>query len=261
MRSLCYLVLVTLLTSPVFAQVQSRPTDPPLVTAANESWFVLREPIAVAGDLYYPAGATVFFSGYTMVRSGHYNGVPIYTDATLEPYSVIFVPVTRGMLQPYERRRAGALAGTTGSRLPSFPVRLIPDYAAAMGDAGVGMSAVAPTALPLPPGAISVYTPPPVSAAAPPIVTTTAALPPPPVAPSFTRGLATLLPAENNDGVWLRFRGERWIHEGRSVPYEPASFVNVGDYAGFPVYARQGLNEDAIYLPAREGQVARYRLR
>src|SRR5690349_6526773 len=131
------LILVLLVAAPALAQVQSRPTDPPLVTAANESWFVLGEPISAAGDLYYPAGARVFFNGNTMVRSGHYNGVPIYTDTTVEPYSVILVPATSGQMQPYERRRYGAMAGTTASRTPSFPVRIVPDV-----DMGVGMAAV-----------------------------------------------------------------------------------------------------------------------
>ena len=62
-----------------------------------------RELIQFAGDLYYPAGAAVFFDGNTMVRSGHYNGVPLYTDTTLEPYSVVYVPLERGLMQPYER--------------------------------------------------------------------------------------------------------------------------------------------------------------
>ena len=75
------------------------------MTAANESWYQLREPVQFAGDLYYPAGATVFFNGNHMVRTGHYNGVPLYADTTVEPYSVVLVPVSRGLLQPYERRR------------------------------------------------------------------------------------------------------------------------------------------------------------
>src|SRR5688572_33397323 len=58
-----------------------------------------------------------------MVRVGHYNGVPLYADTTLEPHSIVFVPVGRGQMQPYERLRAGDLAGTSGSRLPSFPGR------------------------------------------------------------------------------------------------------------------------------------------
>jgi hypothetical protein len=92
------------------------------VTANNESWYINREPLQFAGDLYYPAGAGVFFDGNTMVRSGHYNGVPLYTDTTLEPYSVVYVPLERGVMQPYERLRQGSLAGTTASRAPSFPV-------------------------------------------------------------------------------------------------------------------------------------------
>jgi len=35
------------------------------VTADSESWYVNREPIEFAGDLYYPAGAAVFFNGNT----------------------------------------------------------------------------------------------------------------------------------------------------------------------------------------------------
>src|SRR5438552_7139877 len=115
-------VLLLLTAAPLAAQIQSRPTDPPIVTAVNESWYQLREPIQYAGDVYYPAGPTVFFNGNTMVRTGNYNGVPLYADTTLEPYNVVFVPVSRGVLQPYERRRRGDFAGTTASRAPSFPV-------------------------------------------------------------------------------------------------------------------------------------------
>src|SRR5205809_5577862 len=101
MRRVFGLLLLTSLfmAAPSAAQIQSRPTDPPIVTADNESWYANREPIQFAGDLYYPAGATVFFNGNTMVRSGHYNGVPLYTDTTLEPYSVVYVPLERGLMQ------------------------------------------------------------------------------------------------------------------------------------------------------------------
>ena len=104
------LLLTSLLVAaaPAFAQIQSRPTDAPIVTADNESWYVNREPMQFAGDLYYPAGAAVFFNGNTMVRSGHYNGVPLYTDTTIEPYSIVYVPIQRGLMQPYERPRQGA---------------------------------------------------------------------------------------------------------------------------------------------------------
>src|SRR5947208_6298554 len=155
MRRVLALLLLTLVPAavPARAQIQYRPTDVPIVTAENESWYVNREPIQFAGDLYYPAGATVFFNGNSMVRSGHFNGVPVYTDTTIEPFSIVYVPLSRGLMQPYERRRAGDIAGTTGSRAPSFPVNVAQPMSPILEAAG------APTTLPQPIGAISVYTP------------------------------------------------------------------------------------------------------
>src|SRR4051812_35089591 len=92
---------------PASAQVQYRPTEPPIVSAENEQWFKQGEPMQIGGDVYYLAGARVFFNGNTMVRTGHYNGVPLYADTTLEPYSIVFVPIGRGIMQPYERPRRG----------------------------------------------------------------------------------------------------------------------------------------------------------
>ena len=113
----------------------------------------MREPIQYAGELYYPAGAAIFFNGNSMVRTGHFNGVPVYADATRDPYSVVYVPIGGGQLKPYERRRSGDLAGTTGTLLPSFPVALRPDVPV------VPMAAAAPTNLPLSVGAIGAFTP------------------------------------------------------------------------------------------------------
>jgi len=110
------LALLLIAATPAFAQVNSRPTDPPIVTAENESWYRQAEPLQFAGDLYYPAGARVFFNGNTMVRTGHYNGVPVYADTTLEPYSIVFVPISRGVMQPYERPRSGDLEPKEGGR-------------------------------------------------------------------------------------------------------------------------------------------------
>src|SRR5687767_4934333 len=145
------LAVLVLSATAVFTQVQSRPTEPPIVTAENDTWYRQREPVQFAGDVYYPAGAAVFFNGNTMVRTGHYNGVPLYADTTLEPFSMVLVPVSRGTLQPYARLRLDGSVGTTGVR-------------------PIVMAAVAPTSPPLSPGAISVYTPeptPPVAAVRP----------------------------------------------------------------------------------------------
>jgi hypothetical protein len=240
MRSL-FVAFALLVAAPAFAQVQSRPTDPPIVTADNESWYRAAEPLQFAGDLYFPAGAKVFFNGNTMVRTGHYNGVPIYADTTFEPYSVVFIPISRGLMQPYERRRRGDLAGTTGSRTPSFPVGTIAE------GRGVIEAAAPPTDLPRPIGAISVFTP---DAG----VASSAAS-----AQRDAQPIVTLLRPESNDGIWIRFSGSTWISAGSAVPLSAADFQLVGDYAGFPVFARQRVKEDIIYLPTRAGLVAPYR--
>jgi hypothetical protein len=117
-------VLAVLLPAPSTAQVTLRRTPEPGVTAANATWLQRGDPIFYAGSLYYPTGPTVFFDGNVMMRAGSFEGVPLYHDATLGPYEVIYVPIGGKLLRPYERKRAGDLAGTVGSRTPSFPVQL-----------------------------------------------------------------------------------------------------------------------------------------
>jgi hypothetical protein len=248
----CLLSLLAFLAAlPATAQeVGSRPTDPPIVTAENDAWHRLREPVLFAGNAYYPAGATVFFNGNTMVRTGHDNGVPLYADATLEPYSVIFVPIGGGLLQPYERVRRGELAGTSGSRTPSFPVQSGPE------PRSLPEAAVPPTAPPQPVGAIGTL----VEGAAattrqrsaPPLIAATGAAA---AARQSLGAVATIRRAESNDGIWLRYKEAKWVNAGPAVPLRPSEFVQVGEYAGFPVYARKGLQEDRIYLPSPGGVV------
>jgi hypothetical protein len=240
MRGL-FLAMTLLAAAPAWAQVQSRPTEPPIVTAENEQWYKLGEPLQVGGDVYYPAGASVFFNGNTMVRTAHFNGVPLYADTTVEPFSQLLVPVSRGVMQPYERRRSGDLAGTTGSRTPSFPVEPVSGFAYR----GPIMAAVSPTNLPQPIGAIDVFTGAPQAGAAP--------------AQSDIQGFQTLIRPESNDGIWIMYMGVKWLSAGAAVPLRAADFQLVGDYAGFPVFARQGVKDDMIYLPTRPGLVAPYR--
>lgn len=259
-RVLSSILLTSLLAAaPAAAQIQSRPTDVPIVTADNESWYVNGEPIQFAGDLYYPAGADVFFNGNTMVRSGHFNGVPLYTDTTLEPYSVVYVPIGRGMMQPYERPRQGSLAGTTGSRTPSFPVQ------ATASSGTLPQAAIAPTAPPVTIGAIGAYTP---EAA---VGTSGTAVPSPvgtsglvPAAPRPMPNRQTLVSIgrpTSNDGIWIRYLGEKWVSAGAAVPLTAEGFRIVGDYEGFPVFARTNSSEQVIYVPSRAGLAAPYRLK
>lgn len=216
----CALVL----SVPVSAQVNSRPTDPPIVSAENDSWYRRGEPVVVSGEFYYPAGPTTFFNGNVMVRVGHYNGVPLYANATLEPHSIVFVPVGRNLMQPYERPRTGDLAGTTGSRLPSFP----------------GRGEFLPREIP---------------AIEAPLIA------PPPVGTTGVEFAAPVMPAPQRgkpftyDSVSVQFMGEKWAMAGPSVEM-PSGLVRIAEYKGFPVYARKGEQNDRIYLPLTAGRVA-----
>ncbi|HET9272411.1 MAG TPA: hypothetical protein VFO31_29740 [Vicinamibacterales bacterium] len=264
MRAILVTSLLTVLAVPAAAQMISRPTDAPQVSAAGESWYRLREPIQYAGELYYPAGASVFFNGNSMVRTGHYNGVPLYADATRDPYSLVLVPIGGGQLQPYERRRRGDLAGSTGTTLPSFPIALRPDGPV------VPMAAGAPTNLPLSTGAISTFTPevtPPVvylpavaTAAAPACSCEPTAVPATAVVPPLPTDRVAVLSArrpDNNDGVWIRFDNATWVSTGAAEPRTTA-FTQVGEHAGFAVFRKQD-GGDVIYLQSREGVLAPYR--
>src|SRR4051812_30140574 len=123
-RLVLFLVLGSGVALPALAQISIQPTSPPTVTAENESWYVTNEAVLFAGTPYYPAGPSIHFLANEMVLSGLFRGVPLYTRTTIEPYSVVFVPVAGGLMRPYERRRSGDLAGTTGSSVPSLPVEI-----------------------------------------------------------------------------------------------------------------------------------------
>ena len=243
------LVLIALLSAvPAAAQIQSRPSDPPIVTADNDQWYVRGEPVQFAGDLYYPAGPQVFFNGNHMVRSGQYNGVPLYTDTTVEPFSIVYVPLSRGLMQPFERPRTGALAGTTGSRTPSFPVQLASPTVTAR-------ATPAPAPVPAAPApASSLGT----SSQIPGAVGTAGYVVP---RPQDSRPFVSLRRPENNDGVWVEFGGEKWVSAGAAIPFDSSALVRIGERAGFPVYARRDFKDEVIYLPARPGVVAPYRLK
>jgi hypothetical protein len=255
------LLLVLLAAAPAMAQVQSRPTDAPIVTADSAAWYVAREPIEVGADTYYPAGATAFFNGNTMVRTGNYKGVPLYSDATLEPHSVVYVPISRGLMRPYERRREGDLAGTTGSRTPSFPV----GAATTTTTATPPPAGVPPSTPAVPGGAATLSTPERktgTSGTSEPVAVGTSGISPPPTRrPQDRVPLVTLARPVNNDGLWIQYLGEKWVASGTAVPFTSGDFRAVGSYSGFPVYARLDTSGQVIYLPTREGLVAPYRLK
>ena len=233
------------------AQVQMRPTERPLVTAENEPWYLAGDPVIYSGQRYYPAGALVFFNANEMVRSGFHHGVPIFTRTTVEPFSLVYVPVGRGLMQPYERPRDGDLAGTVGSRTPSFPVAL-----------------ATPANAPLP------------QAAAPPVLVASgvgdienpASLIGRREEPdAAARAVATTGPATGRqsqpshvrigerpsglNAIFIDYEGNRWYSSGETIEVDPSAMTRSGDYHGFPVW--RGQNAGRIFVAtARTGTLA-----
>jgi hypothetical protein len=218
------------------AQVTSRPTEPPIVTAENDVWFRRGEPVVFSGEFYYPAGPIVFFNGDVMVRTGFYNGVPLYADTTIEPYSVVLVPIGRGRMQPYERIRGGELAGTSGSRAPSFPGRSDRDstpfpVASISPYAEAGAVATAGTNVPEVVGDESSP------------------------APRRPRGKPF-----SYDSISIHYMGDRWVMAGPSGPLRNG-LIQVAEYKNFPVYAEPGGAGTRIYLQIAPGRFAPFKPR
>jgi hypothetical protein len=65
----------------------------------------------------------------------------------------------------------------------------------------------------------------------------------------------------SNDGIWIRYLGEKWVSAGSAVALTPNGFRIVGNYDGFPVFARNDTSEQLIYVPTRAGVAAPYRLK
>src|SRR5262245_43285873 len=117
------LVLSVAVLFPIVGNAQVSPfrTPPPDANAANAQWQIYSEPILVQGLVFYPTREYRTFDGQVMTQVGVYEGVPIYADATLEPWSIIYFSVGRERMRAYERARDRELAGTTGSRAPWYP--------------------------------------------------------------------------------------------------------------------------------------------
>jgi hypothetical protein len=224
------------LSTQVLAQVQMRPTAAPVVTAENEPWYLDGQPIYHNGQLYYPAGALVFFNANEMVRSGFHLGVPLFTRTTIEPYSIVYVPVGRGLMQPYERPRSGELAGTVGSRTPAFPVEIAPSGTI------VPAQAAAPPMLGSPLLLVD-ETPAAERVAVERTVGTTGTATPQQYVPAHVR--IGDRPSGLN-AIYIEFDGTRWFSTGTTIEVDPATTTRIGDFHGFPVW--RGQEADRIFV-------------
>ena len=265
------IVLAVLLNSTAYAQVTWQPSTPPQVTAEDTSWYQAGEPVFWDGNYYYPAGAPQGFNPYQMVRAGSFRGIPLYTDATLEPYSIVFVPVNGGRLRPYERRRTGLLAGTTGSRAPSLPTTITTDAmsreAVALGSPDFARP-YDPTSIfgPGPSRTVTDTTTVTVTDTTTGTVTdtgTVTAVGPQPVGTSGVdrpaRPVTTVQPPTGLNAMWVEFDGKRWYGSGESIAYDAARLDKVGSYHGWTVYAlKNDPGTRTIYIPSIPGRLAPY---
>jgi hypothetical protein len=254
-----FLFMVLLLPRFGNAQITWQPTPLPLVTAAGANWQINGEPIFFAGAFYYPAGPTIHFDERLMKRVGEYLGVPLYVDTTMEAYSVVLVPIGGAVMKPYERPRTGELAGTTGSRPPSWPVQLGAELPSATGRVGIQTPPVhMEEPLVVAEAARAVGTVGPVGIVAPQAVGTVgvAAV----ARPSVTRTVVESVPAPTrNTGISIDFNGARWFSAGAAVPYSADRFIPMGDYRSFPVYRERGSTGDIIWVTVvHDGPLAPY---
>jgi len=242
-----------------WGQPSMQPTPAPLVTAEAETWFQAGEPVVFAGGLYYPAGALIHFLPNEMVRTGMYRGVPLYARTTIEPFSVVFVPVAGGLMQPYERRRDFDMAGTQGSSAPAISPALSPS----VGPSTTGSAFGAPS-------------PAMVQAAAPPVIgapvifdeplrpsaneTAEPSQTPAPAQPVATAGtVRQRIRRDAANGIYVEFDNARWFSSGTPVSLPGRALTQVGETHGFPVYAAQS-GASTIYIPIARGvdTLARY---
>lgn len=256
------LVLVAPLSSE--AQVYRHDTEPPSVTAAGAAWQAAGEPVFHAGSFYYPAGATVFFDGRVMVRTGSYEGVPLYSDVTLEPFSIVYVPVSGTLMRPYERKRDGELAGTVGSRTPSFPVgrdgestagwrsydSMYPHVAGVSpaprqrGNRAAAADTVARLEVPFEAVGTVMIAPRAMR----------------PNAQNYGNGILSTSGSDN--GLWISFQDARWFAAGPAVPFDAARFESAGTSNGFPVFRERGSSADRIFVTiVRNGPIAPFERR
>jgi hypothetical protein len=229
------------------AQISIQPTPAPAISAEHEPWYENGEPIVFGGALYYRAGPSIHFLANEMVQSALYKGIPLYSRTTIEPYSVVFVPIGGGLMQPYERPRAGDLAGTSGSSVSALPVEM-------------ASSSTGPATAML-------------QAPAPPIVGSAAPVELSSGPDQADRGVAGGQPAASSvgtsgrvasspklrirtdaaNGIFVEFNDQRWFSSGPPVARDSRTLRQIGEYRGFPVYAAARQSDSTIYIPVARG--------
>jgi hypothetical protein len=213
----------------------------PEVTAAAAAWQVNGEAIVVQGLAYSPTRQFRMFDGNVMTQIGIYERVPIYADATVEPFTVVYVPVGGTTMRAYEHS-PGQLAATI--RMPAVTPSVVPTVVVvpqptAVGTAGTTVPAAVGT------GGSYVTTRPSRS------ITTTSSRRRAPL-------VLTALQPSGRNGIWLEFAGSRYYNDGAAAVFSEDRFTKIGEYRGFPVYrAVDDVKKDRIWVTlAHDGPVA-----
>lgn len=230
------LVAIVITASPsVSAQTVMRPEAPPDRVAGHEPWYRAGEPVIHRGQAYYPGGPQVFFNPTVMVLAGEFRGVPVYVDPTVETGSIVYVPIGGGIMQPYERLRVGELAGTSGSRTPSFP------------------PATATTLEPEPAATVGVIPP------APPVGETVAATTPRIVRTPVPSRTITIAPDAGlpSRGIWVQWNGQAWRSAGGAIRVGP-QLVPIGTFNGRTVFRGVG-GDNTIWIETAQGLATPWR--
>lgn len=255
------LILAAVALSPLALRAQGPAAafQVPIVTAENETWYLAGEPLTYEGYLFYPVGPLTAFNRNEMVRSGFYRGIPLYTRTTYEPWSVVYVPLPGGFLQPYIRRRSGEIGGTLGSIGPGLPIERA-DTSRALTSAP--QAAGPPTGLPdtpvdrvlgvgpesPPAGSLGTVPPPPIGTAGSIRQSPSAGGSPERVVVLLRpRPLVTAARPTGVNDAYVDFDNERWYGSGPAVELD-ATFRRIGDYHGLPVYMRDN-DVDTIHVP------------
>jgi hypothetical protein len=217
-----FLTVAVLLPESAPAQAMQFRTPAPEVTAAAAPWQINGEPIVVSGLLYIPTREMRMFDGQVMAQIDVYQRVPIYADTTHEPFTVVYVPVSRDRMRAYERAADSGFAipsgrGTVPVPLARSAIGAVPEEPSAVGTTGK-------------------------------IVTSPPRMP---AASSSPRTRVESIPRPRGiNGVWVEFEGGRWFSNGHAMPYSPDRFTRIGEYRGFPVYRDRTSNRDEIWIPS-----------
>src|SRR5207247_2302184 len=154
------------------------------------------------------------------------------------------------------RPRDRELAGTSGSRVASFPTRPA-SVGTPMTNATTPATVPAPALEERPVGTAGTIVPSAVGAMAAPRV-------PDRVRPTRVT-LETIPPiprSRSGNGVWLALSANRLYSEGAVVPFVPDRFTPICQYRGFPVYRDKSGDSERIWVSVvQDGPLAAYEKR